>query len=173
MEWIVQILAHTPWWVFALFVFLVSRGIKALKPADVSPYQLALVPLLLAGWGLYDLARRYAFDPGALAPWLVALALGAAIGLAILSRAPLSADRARGIVHRPADFTVLPLILIAFGLKYAFAVAVALTPALLADTGYRLADLGISGLFAGIFLGKFGRYVSVYLAASAPQPHQL
>jgi hypothetical protein len=173
MQWIIQILAHTPWWVFVLFAFLISRGIRALEPAEVSLVQLALVPALLTGWGLYDLARRYNFDVAALAPWLLALALGAALGVAILGRSALSADRARGTVRRPADFTVLPLILVAFAAKYTLAVMAALSPALLADTAYRLTDLGISGLFAGIFLGKFGRYVSVYLAASTPQPRQL
>jgi hypothetical protein len=164
MEWTIQILAHTPWWVFALFAYLVWRGIRALSPADVSPYQLALIPALLTGWGLYDLTRRYGLDAAALAPWLVALAVGAVLGAAILRRAPLKGDRARGIVHRPADFTVLPLILLAFGIKYTFAVMAAISPELLQETGFRLADVAISGFFAGIFTGKFARYMKVYFA---------
>jgi hypothetical protein len=164
MEWTIQILAHTPWWVFALFAYLVWRGIRALKPADVAPYQLALIPALLTGWGLYDLTQRYGLDAAALAPWLVALAVGVALGAAILRRAPLKGDRARGIVHRPADFTVLPLILIAFGIKYTFAVMAALSPEHLQEAGFRLADVGISGFFAGVFTGKFAHYMKAYLA---------
>jgi hypothetical protein len=164
MEWIIQILAHTPWWVYALFAFLVSRGIRACRPADVTLYQLALVPALLTGWGLTELARRYGPDFGALASWLLALAVGIALGAAILRGTLFRGDRARGIVHRPADFTVLPLILLAFGIKYSFAVAAAISPGLLLDANYRLADLATSGFFAGIFVGKFTRYVKVYLA---------
>lgn len=145
MEWIVQILVRTPWWVFALLAYLVSRGIRACRPADVTLYQLALVPALLTGWGLYDLARRYGADLWALAPWVLALAVGIAFGAAILRGAPFSSDRACGIVHRPADFTVLPLILLAFGIKYTFAVAAAISPGLLLDADYRLADLATSG----------------------------
>src|SRR5579863_9452016 len=107
MEWIVQILVHTPWWVYALFAYLVSRGVRAFRPADVSLYQLALIPALLTGWGLYDLTQRYGLEIGTLAPWLAALAIGVAIGLALLRGAPLAGDRARGIVHRPADYTLL------------------------------------------------------------------
>ena len=51
MEWIVQILIHTPWGVFALFAYLVWRGVRAFQPADVSLYQLAVIPALLTGWG--------------------------------------------------------------------------------------------------------------------------
>ena len=100
-----------------------------------------------------------------LAPWLAALAIGVAIGLALLRGAPLAGDRARGIVHRPADYTLLPLILLAFGLKYTFAVMAAISPDLLREAVYRLADVGISGFFAGIFVGKFARYARAYLAA--------
>ena len=164
MEWAIQILAHTPWWVYVLFAFLVSRGIRACRPADVTLYQLALVPALLTGWGLTDLARRYGADLAACAPWLLALAVGIAVGAAILRGVPVRDDRGRGIIHRPADFTVLPLILLAFAIKYSFAVAAAISPGLLHEANYRLADLATSGLFAGIFVGKFARYVKVYLA---------
>jgi hypothetical protein len=164
MEWTIQILTHTPWWVYALFVFLVSRGIRACRPADVTLYQLALVPALLTGWGLTDLARRYGSAPAAFAPWLLALAVGIVAGAAILRAVPIRDDRARGIIHRPADFTVLPLILLAFGIKYTFAVMAAISPELLQETGFRLADVAISGFFAGIFTGKFARYMKVYFA---------
>ena len=158
-------LVHTPWWVYALFAFLVSRGVRAFQPADVSLYQLAVVPALLTGWGLYDLTGRYGLEIGRLAPWLAAFAVGVAIGLALLRGAPLTGDRARGIIHRPADYTLLPLILLAFGVKYMFAVMGAISPELLREAGFRLTDVGVSGLFAGIFVGKFARYMRAYLAA--------
>jgi hypothetical protein len=164
MELIFQVLAHTPWWVFLLFAFLVSRGVRAFNPAEVRLSQLALLPAVFIVWGLAGLYQRYGLDVAALALWLVAAAIGAAIGLAILRKAPLKADRARGIVYRPADFTVLPLILVAFLAKYSLAVMAAMSPDLAASAGFRVADIGVSGLFAGIFVGKFAIYVKAYLA---------
>ena len=168
MEWIVQILTHTPWWVYALFVFLVSRGLRALKPADVAPATLALIPLVFIVWGLFDLNRLYGIGAATLAPWIVALAVGGAVGIAILRGAPLTADRARGMIHRPADYTVLPLILLAFAIKYTFGVMDATSPGLLQAPFYRLADLACSGFFAGVFAGKFAIYMKAYFAAPAP-----
>jgi hypothetical protein len=164
METIVQILTHTPWWVFLLFAFLVSRGIRAFKPAEVSPVQLAIVPAVFMIWGLAGLAERYGLDLGAFALWLAALAIGAAIGAAILRGAALKGDRTRGIIHRPADFTVLPLILVAFLSKYALAVTGAMSPEIASAAGFRIADLGVGGLFAGIFVGKFATYLRAYFA---------
>jgi Family of unknown function (DUF6622) len=163
METIVQILAHTPWWVFLLFAFLVSRGIRAFSPAEVSLAQLAIVPGIFTIWGLAGLNARHGLSPGAFAVWLTALAIGAIIGAAILDGTALRGDRTRGVIHRPADFTVLPLILIAFGGKYALAVTVATSPEIAREVGFRLVDLGVSGLFTGAFVGKFTRYARAYL----------
>jgi hypothetical protein len=164
METIVQILTHTPWWVFLLFVFLVSRGVRAFNPAEVSLVQLAILPAVFIIWGLAGLTERYGVEFGAFALWLAALAIGAGIGAAILRGAALKADRTRGVLYRPADFTVLPLILAAFFSKYALAVMTARSPEIASAAGFRVADLAISGFFAGIFVGKFATYLRVYFA---------
>lgn len=170
MESVGAILSHTPVWVYILFGFLVSRGIKALKPGEASPARLALVPALLTAWGLYDLVRLYGIQPGSVLPWIGAVAIGAAFGWMLLRFKPIEADRVRGVIRRPADFTVLPLVLLAFAVKYSFGVMAALSPALLMQARFRLADLALSGLLAGIFLGKFAVYLTRYLAQPVPPP---
>lgn len=168
LEWPIQILLHTPAWVYVLLVFLVSRGLRARKPGEVAPARLAIVPALLTGWGIYDLVRLYGVSAGSLWPWLLALGAGAWIGAAILRGLRLEVDRQRGIIHRPADLSVLPLVLLAFGIKYAFGVVAAVSPGLLQEPAFRLLDLGASGLFAGIFVGRFAFYLRQYLAAPSP-----
>lgn len=165
MEAIIRILAHTPWWVFLLFAFLVSRGIRAFNPAEISLAQLATVPAIFTIWGLVGLNERYGLSLGAIAFWLAALAIGAIIGAKIMEGTALKGDRTRGVVYRPADFTVLPLILIAFGSKYALAVVAATSPEIASAVGFRFVDLGISGLFGGMFVGKFARYLRAYLVS--------
>jgi hypothetical protein len=164
MEAIVQILARTPWWVLPLFAFLVSRGIRALNPAEVSLAQLAVIPSVFMIWGLAGLNERYGPGFSTFILWLAALAIGAAVGAAILRGAALKADRTRGVVYRSADFTVLPLILIAFCSKYVLAVTAGISPEIPGSLGFCIADVGMSGLFAGVFIGKFTRYLQVYLA---------
>lgn len=83
-------------------------------------------------------------------------------GWVILARAAITADHAAGVLHRPADLTLLPLLLVTFAVKYGFGVIAAIQPALLQAAGFRLADLLRSGFFTGLFLGKFARYVDIW-----------
>ena len=70
-------------------------------------------------------------------------------------------------MHRPRDLTLLPLILAIFIVKYIFGAMGAISPALLMEPLFRTADLGLSGIFTGIFIGKFAVYAIRYFSAPA------
>jgi membrane protein CcdC involved in cytochrome C biogenesis len=162
MQSLMQILPHTPARVYVLLVYLVSRGMKALKPAEVTPLKLVLVPALLTGWGLSDLVRLYGVSVASLLPWLGAIGVGAVVGWFLVKASFVEVDRANGVIRRPADYTVLPLILIAFSIKYTFGVLAAIAPERLADPYFRVMDLTLAGAFAGIFVGKLAHYLTRY-----------
>ncbi|WP_191059056.1 DUF6622 family protein [Geminicoccus harenae] len=169
MEWVVGIVTQTPAWVYLLLAYLVWIGIKARRPGQVSLTRLAIVPALLTAWGLHDLVRLYGIEAATVLPWLGALGLGALLGLWLLRGRAITADRTRGLIHRLADGTVLPLVLVAFALKYTFGVVGAVSPATLEQPFWRPVDLGAYGLFAGIFVGKFLGYLLRYLRAAGPR----
>lgn len=54
-EFLIGILTHTPVWVWVLFIFLVSRGLNARKPATVTLEKLAIIPAIFLIWDIYDL----------------------------------------------------------------------------------------------------------------------
>lgn len=58
METLPQILTHTPVWVWILFVFLITRGIKARQPATVTLEKLAIIPAIFLIWDIYDLVMH-------------------------------------------------------------------------------------------------------------------
>jgi hypothetical protein len=175
MQSITQILSHTPAWVYVLLVYLVSRGVTAFKPAEVTPLKLAIVPALLTGWGLSDLIRLYGVSASNLLPWLGALSIGAVVGWLLIRGGLIEVDRVKGVIRRPADYTVLPLILIAFSVKYTFGVMAAIAPERLAEPSFRMLDLTLSGAFVGIFVGKFAHYLTRYFneteTASGSRPN--
>jgi hypothetical protein len=168
MEILSQFISSTPWWVFVLFVYLVMKGWKARTPGDTTLPKMAIIPVVFTAWGLYDLVTLYGVTFETAITWLAGIAIGAAIGWSIASRFNLVADRSAGFIHRPADMTLLPLLLVTFAVKYGFGVIAAVAPHLLAETGFRIADLALSGLFTGIFVGKFVRYAWVWRNAAAP-----
>lgn len=164
MASIATILTHTPIWVYALFIFLVSRGIKALKPGEVTLAKLAIVPVLLTVWSIHDLVRIYGLSVTSVVPWAGAACAGALLGWLLIRRTTVEVDRARGLIARPADYTVLPLVMLTFAVKYIFGVIGVVAPELLMDRAVWLLDLAFSGFVAGVFLGKFGCYAALYVA---------
>jgi len=154
------IVSHTPIWVWLVLAFLLVRGIKAMKPGETSLGKLAIVPVLFTAWGMWSISGRYPGSCQAWALWLIGIAAGAAIGWALLRKLQLRVAPTTGALWRGADYSLLPLLLVTFLVKYGFEVALAMSPELAADTGFRAAYLMISGGFTGVFVGKFIRYVS-------------
>jgi hypothetical protein len=168
MEILQQFLTQTPVWVWFLLVYLIMKGVKARRPGDTTLLKMAIIPVIFTAWGLSDLVTLYGVAADTTLLWLLGIAVGSVIGWMIVSRYAIVADRAAGVIHRPADNTLLPLLLLTFAIKYSFGVIGATSPALLAEMGFRIADLVLSGLFTGIFIGKFLRYVWVWNAAATP-----
>jgi hypothetical protein len=77
VEFITQIVVHTPLWVWAMFIFLLSRGIKARKPATVTLEKLAIIPAIFLIWDIYDLLSYRGLSFATCALWLVGLLSGA------------------------------------------------------------------------------------------------
>ena len=160
MQMLQPVVAHTPIWVWALLAFLVTRGIMAMKPGETSLAKLAIVPALFSMWGLWSINHRYPGSWAAWSLWLAGIAAGACIGWVMLRRVQLRMDASTGKLWRPADFSLLPLLLVTFVVKYGFESALAMSPALATDGAFRAAYLLLSGGFTGIFIGKYCRYLA-------------
>lgn len=166
MEIISQSILHTPLWVYALFVFLIWRGLRSLQPGEVTLGSLALIPAIFMAAGVAMLALRFGFTLSVFGPWLAALAAGAVTGWLLLRRAEIVVDRSRGVLYRPVDYTVLPLILGSFAVKYGFGAVNAVNPQLAHQTSFGMLEGVVYGFFAGIFVGKFANYMIRYLRTS-------
>jgi hypothetical protein len=173
MDILRQFLVQTPIWVWVILAWLVARGIKARRPGTTTLTKMATIPVVFTVWGLYDLVTAYGVTLEMAALWLLGVAAGSAIGWWIASRFDIVADHAAGVLHRPADMTLLPLLLATFAVKYGFGAAAAIAPHLAAEAGFRIADLTLCGLFTGIFVGKFLRYAWIWRkpATGEPIPH--
>lgn len=158
MEILQQFLIQTPWYVWAILVWVVIRGVKARQAGETTLLKMLTIPLVFAAWGISDLVRVYGASPDATALWLLGIAIGSTIGWWIVGRFAITVDVATGVFHRPADMSLLPLLLATFAIKYAFGVVGAVAPHLLGEPLFRISDLVLSGAFTGIFVGKFLHY---------------
>ena len=162
MNMLQNLASQTPVWVWLLLAFLITRGIAAMKPAETSLQKLAIVPALFAVWGAWSISHRFDASLAAWSEWLVGIATGAALAWLLLNRLKLklTLDRSTGKLWRSADFSLLPLLLVTFLVKYGFEVAFAVSPSLSANAGSSAAYLLLTGGFTGIFVGKYCRYLA-------------
>lgn len=167
-EFVVAMLVHTPVWVYVLLVFLLFRGIKARIPATVTLEKLALIPALFLFWDIYDLVTYRDQSISTYLQWMVGIISGAIVGYMLIKPDRLARSTAPRSIHRPADYSALPFMILAFGIKYVQGVLNAIAPEILRQPVMSALAIITGGVFAGVFIGKFIRYVSVYLRSPAP-----
>jgi hypothetical protein len=92
-EFIIGILTHTPVWVWVLFIFLISRGIKARKPAIVTLEKLAIIPAIFLVWDIYDLVIYRQLTLTTVALWIAGIVAGAALGFMLIKSAAITRCR--------------------------------------------------------------------------------
>jgi len=157
-----EVLQHTPRWVYAVFAVVLYTGISACFRSNQSPRDIAILPLVFAGLMIFGL------DPKSSALlWLLlieigALSLGAALSVAYYSRRPVTFDSIRQKIGVPGDPAVLTFSLMFFAAKYwvGYQRAVAGMDASTLDS----IDAFVSGLAVGVFLARAGLLLRRYYA---------
>ncbi|QLR44295.1 hypothetical protein HV346_17210 [Enterobacter sp. RHBSTW-00994] len=168
-ELIIGILTHTPVWVWVLFVFLISRGIKARKPATVALEKLAIIPAIFLIWDIYDLLMYRQLNVTNSALWIAGILAGAALGYVMIKHARVVRAPQPRSIYRQADYSALPFMMLAFLVKYVLGVMNSLSPETLLQPAMSAFAIVSGGLFAGVFMGKFVRYVGAYLTGLPQQ----
>ncbi len=168
-EFLLGVVTHTPAWVWVLFIFLISRGIKARKPATVTLERLAIIPGIFLIWDIYDLVVYRTLTPATVALWTAGILAGAALGYFQIKQAAITRAEAPRSLYRQADYTALPFMMLAFAVKYVLGVMSAISPHAMQQPAMSALAIISGGVFAGVFIGKFARYVEVY-NRSVPRP---
>jgi hypothetical protein len=149
-----QILAHTPPWVFGLFVLLVVLGAHQARARRISRVRLALLPLAMVTLALLGVWSSFAAHAIALAAWgLVLLAVVAASLWLPPPRGAAYSPEAK-LFSVPGSWIPLALMMGIFFTKYAIAVVRAVDPSLLAGTGAVAATCALYGVYSGLFLAR-------------------
>jgi hypothetical protein len=154
MQFVIETIARTPYWVWALLAFLLFIGIRSLRPTTASFARLAILPVVFLAWGLSGFATNYGPRPVGIAVWLVALVIGAGIGWLVARSIEIHADQERGFIRLPGTAVNLVLILIIFATKYTLGIQASMRPGITGELLYMGIDVGISGLLTGLFAGR-------------------
>ena len=161
MENLWEIVSGAPWWVYVLFIYLVSIGIKSTKSRTVSIQRVVLLPLLFVAWALYGLYGKLVLGFISLIPlWIVFLGLGAYLGGKEVHSWRISKDRHKGEITIPGNYSTLVLIVLIFVLKFFWGYFYATRT----EISYWIyfADTLTSSLVTGFFVGRAGFFFKSY-----------
>jgi hypothetical protein len=169
---LIQILMHTPRWVFVLFFALLAFGVQQLFARTATLRRISVLPVALLALSLAGVASTFAAQPLSLAVW----ALCAGAGTALTMTRPLPAgtrfDAATRRFSLPGSAAPLALMMGVFFTKYLAGVALSISPQLASQAGFAFAFSALYGLFSGLFAGRAARLWRLAIAATQ-SPHAL
>lgn len=167
---LMQILLHTPPWVYALFAALVAYGLLQLRGRRVGIAGMAALPLAMGIWSLFGTIAAFGTRPTALLAWVLGMAASAALVLSRPVPAGTAYDAARRRFTVPGSAWPLVLMMTIFAAKYVSGAATAMNPALVADPLFATVLAGVYGTLSGAFTGRAVRLWHLYSAVPASRP---
>ncbi len=146
----IDILTHTPLYVWALLAFLLWIGLRQSRPRLVQVWQIVVPAVVMSLYGFYGTGAAYHWNVLALGAWT----LGALSGLVLLAPAGAAAraatrDPKSGLYWLPGSFWPLAVFLTIFTVKYALGVTAAMAPHMLSHPLVMMLACGLLGLCAG------------------------
>jgi hypothetical protein len=164
MENLIQILLHTPWWVYVLFGFILYVGIKATKMRSIPVRQLFIGPSIFTVLSIYILVGRIGDHFLYIIPWGIASIIGIAIGGLEMHRLNIIVDRKHHLLKIPGSAFTLILFLLFFGSNYYYGFMSATDPEQVKQIQFVIYILLVSGIGTGIMwvrgFGYFFKYVT-------------
>ena len=153
---LIQILTHTPLYVWAILAFLVQRGTIAMRDRDLEIRRLVIIPAVMLVLSLQDMNGKFGLGGWVVGAW--ALAATATALLAGPSATPrITAGNAPGRVRVRGSRMPLVMMMAVFFTKYIASVALAVAPQLGHDALFAGAVCGLFGVFNGWFAGRLVR----------------
>ena len=152
----IQILTHTPPYVWAILAFLVWRGLAEMHTRTLAPRRLFILPLVMLALAFQDIVARFGAGAPVVAAWTTGCALA---GWATwrLARSRIASAAQPGRIQVRGSRVPLVLMMAIFATRYAAGVALAIQPQLAHQLNVVLAIGALYGVFNGIFLGRLVR----------------
>lgn len=150
----IQIITHTPLWVWGLLTALLALGLWQRRERRVRPFQLLLLPAMLMALGLWSMAPGFVALPVCALIWALAVAASSWLGLQLPRPRAARWLADAGQLQLPGSWVPMVIIISIFGMRYATGVSLAFNPHWrnLASVQWPLALT--FGLLSGLFLGR-------------------
>ena len=151
---LIEIVRHTPWWVWIVLAVMLRRGYVLTRPQEVPLARLALLPAVFVLLSIGGVVSTFGARPDALLCWAAGLVLAA---YEMQRRGAPEGARYLPERHRfalPGSWLPLLLIVVAFALRYTMGVQLAMHDWLHRSSWLAIGASGSYGSLSGLFLGR-------------------
>ena len=150
----IQIITHTPLWVWGLLTALLALGLWQRRERRVRPFQLLLLPTVLMAMGLWSMAPGLVAQPVSALIWLLAVAGACWLGLRLPRPSTARWLPDVGQLQLPGSWLPLVIIVSIFSLRYATGVVLTFHPHWRGLAAVQWSLALVFGLLSGVFLGR-------------------
>ena len=148
---LIEILKHTPPWVFALFFVLVTFGYLHSTERMVSRNAIALLPAIMIALSFYGVLSSFGMTLLGLAAWTIGVAFAVGLGTKLATPRGVTFSAETQAYCVPGSWLPLALMLAIYFTKYAVGVVVARQLPVANEPTF----IGASGLCYGFLSGIF------------------
>ena len=166
---LIQMISHTPLYVWAILAFLIYRGVLAASTREVAFKRLFIIPVVMLALSLQDIGAKFGLGSTPLAAW-AAGALCTGLLIWRLGASGIAAGSTADTVRVRGSWAPLALMMAIFMTKYATAVSMAIRPALAGHAVFMVAVCALFGCFNGYFMGRLARDAATFQRLGAARP---
>lgn len=151
---LIEIIRHTPTWVFVLFFVLVALGYTQSKRRAVAPAVVLILPVAMTALSLYGLLSAFHLALLPIVAWVVALGVVTVVGWQLNLPRGVTYTRASRLVNVPGSWTPLALMMGIFFLRYFVAVVFARQLPIVSSPLFVATVAAAYGAFSGAFVAR-------------------
>lgn len=158
---LLQILTHTPTYVWAILAGLIALGLASMHEREMTLQRLLMLPLAMLALSLNDIANKFGFNTLSLSAWASGCLI-AGLLMARLGRVRITPTAARGRVLVRGSAAPLAIMLAVFFTKYAAAVMLSVRPQPGNSSVATIIICALFGVFNGVLAGRLVRDLADY-----------
>lgn len=158
---ILQILSHTPVWVFGLLLGLLGLGLMQARTRSVRKAPALLFPAGMIALSVAGIHWSFGFTALAVASWFVAAATATACGYAYLRDKNVLWQKNEGKFFIPGSWVPLAVMMTLFSLKYVHAVMKVIHPDSVAAPVFIGTLSAVYGLLSGYFSARAANLITL------------
>lgn len=151
---LIEILSHTPLWVFGLFISLLVLGVKQSRGRSVKAHMIFLLPIGMLILSFVGLTSSFGLSLMPVLLWVTSLLLLSYINFRFFPLRSLQHDKVENKYQLQGSWIPLVLMMAIFFTKYLVGIASALNPNLLLSLQFIVVLSMLYGIFSGIFIGR-------------------